>query len=70
MSRKDRGLEYIGGYCYAKKLKDGKYSLYEGCWGRGENNTTGLEVVRDNSGKPLRFDSIEEIAKYKRAKGK
>lgn len=70
MSREDKGLRYIGGYYYAKKLKNGQYSLYEGSWGRGEHSTVGLEVVRDNEGKPLRFKSVEEITEYKGRKGK
>ena len=68
MSREDKGYEYIGGYYYVYKMRNGKYSLYEGCWGRGENGIVGLEVVRDRENKPLHFDSIEVAMEYARNK--
>jgi len=69
MSRADKGYEYIGRYYYARKLKNGKYSLYEGYWGGGENSIVGLEVVRNRqTNKPLRFDSLDAAIEW--CKGK
>ena len=65
MSREDNGLTYLGRYKYARQLKMGGYSLYEGAWSdRGEDNTAGLEVVRDSNGKPLRFDTLEDVQSH------
>lgn len=65
MSRDSQGYIYLGRYQYAKKLKRGGYSLYEGMYSdRGEDRTSGLEVVRDNNRVPLRFNGLEDIKKH------
>ena len=65
MSREDRGFIYLGRYKYARKLKRGGYSMYEGMYsGRAEDGTTGIEVMRDGNNQPLHFCSIEEAKQY------
>jgi len=65
MGREDQGLYYLGRYCYARELRNGQYSLYEGAWSdRGEDNTAGLSVVRDKEGRPKRFKSWESVNEY------
>ncbi len=65
MGRKENGFVYLGRYKYARTLARGGYSLYEGMHSnRGEDGTSGLEVVRGSNGKPHRFNTIEEVKDY------
>ncbi|MEE9303197.1 MAG: hypothetical protein V3U84_05365 [Thiotrichaceae bacterium] len=65
MSRAERGFYYLGRYCYAHRLKNGIYSLYQGAWSdRGEDSTSGLEVVRDDNGNALRFANWNAVNEY------
>ena len=65
MGRVANGFMYLGRYQYARILAKGRYSLYEGMYSdRAEDRTSGLEVVRDYDGKPLRFNNIEEVKDY------
>ena len=66
MSRRAQGYIYLGKYCYAKKMKSGKYHLYEGAWSeKGEDGVAGLYVWRDDHAKIKEFDSIKAIAEFK-----
>ena len=50
----------IGGYCHLKPLKNGTYSMYEGCYSGRTSCTVGqLEAVRID-GKVLRFNSVDD----------
>ena len=64
MGREENGFIYLGRYKYARKLQNGKYSLYEGYWGRGEHQTVGLQVVRGDDDKPMRFNTLEAVKEY------
>ena len=67
MSREEQGFIYLGYYKYAKGLKRGGYSLYEGMYSdRAEDRTAGLTVVRANDAMalPLRFETLDDVKRY------
>ena len=65
MSREDRGFIYLGRYIYAKKLKRGGYSMYEGMYSdRAEDRTSGIEVMRNADNKPFHFLTLEDAEQY------
>jgi len=49
---------------HAKVLKNGTFSLYEGCWANTRCSTGYLAVVRGADGKPRHFPTLVAIHKY------
>ena len=61
-TRELKGWIQVAQYKYAVPLKNGKWTIYEGCWGNNaEDNIAYPEVVRDSNKKPARYNSLEEI---------
>jgi len=64
----------LEGYIHCRPSKKGYYTLYEG---RAPTNillsecdVVGLEVIRGDDGKPIRFPTIEEAWNWAKARGK
>ena len=56
----------LAGYYHARQLKNGTFAIYEGSWVSSPCSVGYLEVVRDDQGKPVRFTTIQDAAKYAR----
>lgn len=62
----------LGGYVHCRVTKKGQYVPYEGSYGdtrSGRCDTVELRVIRDEQGKPLRFETVEGCYAYVKNKG-
>jgi len=59
-----KGFYDLGGYYHAKRLQNGTFSLYEGCWASNRCGVGYLSASKDDNDKPRRFATLDDASNW------